>query len=60
MADQITEIVDVTITRESLPLSQAAQSTLLVAGDSDKLPAADVIVLTTDADQNLLALIITM
>ncbi len=43
---QIGEIVNVSITRESLPLSQAAQSTLLIAGDSDKLPAADVIVLT--------------
>jgi hypothetical protein len=47
---QIREIVRVDITRETLPLSQSAFSTLLIAGDSDKLPAADVIVLTTDAD----------
>lgn len=50
MCAQINEIVDVTITRETLALSQTGFSTLLVAGDSDKLPAADVIVLTTDAD----------
>jgi len=49
MADQIREIVRVDITRETLPLSQSGFSTLLIAGDSDKLPAADIIVLTFDA-----------
>ena len=47
---QIREIVRVDITRETLPLSQSGFSTLLIAGDSDKLPDADVIVLTNDAD----------
>lgn len=46
---QIREIVRVDITRETLPLSQSGFSTLLIAGDSDKLTAADVIVLTFDA-----------
>lgn len=50
MATQIREIVRVDISLETVALSQSGFSTLLVAGDSDKLPAADVIVLTTDGD----------
>ena len=50
MTTQIKEIVRVDITRETLALEQSAYSTLLIAGDSDKIQAADVIVLTTDAD----------
>lgn len=50
MVDQIREIVRVDISLDTVPLAQSGFSTLLVAGDSDKLPDADVIVLTTDAD----------
>ena len=46
MVAQIREIVRVDIDLDTVPLSQSGFSTLLVAGDSDKLPAADVIVLT--------------
>lgn len=48
MAD-INEIVDVTITRETKAVSRAAFGELLIAGDSEKLPKVDVIVLTFDA-----------
>ena len=49
MTTEIREIVRVDITLDTVPLSQSGFSTLLIAGDSDKLPAADVIVLTFDA-----------
>jgi hypothetical protein len=49
MAD-ITEVVQVTITRETRAVSRGAFGTLLVAGDSGKLPENDVIVLTFDGD----------
>jgi hypothetical protein len=49
MAD-ISEVVQVTITRETRAVSRGAFGTLLVAGDSEKLPKNDVIVLTFDAD----------
>jgi hypothetical protein len=45
---QIREIVRVDISLATVPLSQSGFSTLLIAGDSDKLPANDVIVLTFD------------
>ncbi len=46
----ISEIVDVSITRETRAVSRGAFGTLLVAGDSEKLPKNDVTVLTFDAD----------
>lgn len=49
MVAQIREIVRVDISLDTVPLSQSGFSTLLIAGDSDKLPAVDVIVLTFDA-----------
>ncbi|MDK1020034.1 MAG: DUF3383 family protein [Candidatus Hydrogenedentes bacterium] len=50
MTEQIREIVRVNITRETVALPQTGFSTLPIAGDSDKPPAPDVIVLTFDAD----------
>jgi hypothetical protein len=46
----ISEIVEVTITRETRAVARGAFGTLLVAGDSAKLPKNDVTLLTFDAD----------
>jgi hypothetical protein len=46
----ISEVVDVSITRETKAVARDAFGTLLVAGDSAKLPKNDVTVLTFDAD----------
>ena len=45
----ITDLVDVTISLESQAATRAGFGTILIAGDSDKLPTTDIVVLTFDA-----------
>lgn len=45
----ISEVVQITITRETAPATRSSFGVLLIAGDSDKLPTKDVVTLTFDS-----------
>jgi hypothetical protein len=46
---EVSDLVSISITLESQAATRAGFGTLLIAGDSDKLPTKDVVVLTFDA-----------